>query len=595
MAEVPLPTPTDNAVPSPDIRDAVYAGAMLDKVVTSTEQKYVDRLGNEHYTVDGMKAEGDKVVEETRQNLIPLSRQYMTLADAQADIANIPMGSTTYYRSPDDSALAIEVINNSGTLEPTGREMPSKELVSDIGDRVVPFPVRSSQQVPLHVDDAGNVPVWLADGDLNFRGIADDAVNKIKEKLPDASGIENIQVPNQLVPLHVDDAGNVPVWLSNGNLAARGLDQSIINLFIQSSSSLFQLREAPLSATKPIATDGRTIFKFKAKLGRVINGGYNTTVRIMLTGDSWTEYVAIPQAMYNLASSKYTATNSSYISVNGQFMLNGATFTKSAGWDLYDASQVSVGPTNGCGPDGQSISTTAADQSINITGQQCTQINIMYQDLDGTFRYRIDGGSWIVVAGGGSGVMKRITISSLADAAHSIDIDTTGNGGTVAIHGFWCPRSVRGIEIQKCGNAGITGGGFTNFSSQIQQYASFMQPDLVFVILGTNDFRMNRSISAYVNGLKNIVEKYRAAYSDTGFVFISPARCNATGNTPSSDFRDAMADLAMELGVEFFNQHDDWDVYSVMNSYGVWVDSLHLNDAGASALVKSLDKHFLSL
>ncbi len=76
-----------------------------------------------------MKAEGDKVVEETRQNLIPLSRQYMTLAAAQADIANIPEGSTTYYRSPDDSALAIEVINNAGTLQPTGRKMPSNQAV----------------------------------------------------------------------------------------------------------------------------------------------------------------------------------------------------------------------------------------------------------------------------------------------------------------------------------------------------------------------------------------------------------------------------------------------------------------------------------
>ncbi len=65
--------------------------------------------------------------DEIRQNLIPLSRQYITLADAQADIANIPEGSTTYYRSPDDSALAIEVMNVGGTLQPTGRKMPSQE------------------------------------------------------------------------------------------------------------------------------------------------------------------------------------------------------------------------------------------------------------------------------------------------------------------------------------------------------------------------------------------------------------------------------------------------------------------------------------
>lgn len=129
MAEVPLPTPTDNPVPSTDIRDAVYAGAMLDKVVTSTEPTYIDRLGGEHYTVDGMKVEGDKVVEETRQNLIPLSRQYMTLAAAQADIANIPVNSTTYVRSPDGSALADEYMNVAGTLTATGRKMPSQTTV----------------------------------------------------------------------------------------------------------------------------------------------------------------------------------------------------------------------------------------------------------------------------------------------------------------------------------------------------------------------------------------------------------------------------------------------------------------------------------
>ncbi|HCI8071042.1 TPA: hypothetical protein NQF68_005414, partial [Klebsiella pneumoniae] len=39
-------------------------------------------------------------------------------------------GSATYYRSPDDSALAVEVINNGGTLEETGRKMPSTELVN---------------------------------------------------------------------------------------------------------------------------------------------------------------------------------------------------------------------------------------------------------------------------------------------------------------------------------------------------------------------------------------------------------------------------------------------------------------------------------
>lgn len=76
--------------------------------------------------------EGAAVIEATRLNLIPLSKQYMTLAEAEADIANIPDGSATYVRSTEDTALAVEYINNGGTLEATGRKMPSTELINSV-------------------------------------------------------------------------------------------------------------------------------------------------------------------------------------------------------------------------------------------------------------------------------------------------------------------------------------------------------------------------------------------------------------------------------------------------------------------------------
>ncbi|MRK52198.1 hypothetical protein GJJ22_08520 [Klebsiella pneumoniae] len=60
----------------------------------------------------------------------------LTAAQADADAGNIPVGSTAYYRSPDDSALAIEVINNGGTLVATGRKMPSQHSVDYVTERV---------------------------------------------------------------------------------------------------------------------------------------------------------------------------------------------------------------------------------------------------------------------------------------------------------------------------------------------------------------------------------------------------------------------------------------------------------------------------
>ncbi len=117
----------------------------LDKLVNGSELTEPDRAGDDLDTWRGMMAKNEALTEETRQNLIPLSRQYATLEAAQADIVNIPEGSTTYYRSPDDSALAIEVINNAGTLQPTGRKMPSRSSVligvvdSWINSTIYPF------------------------------------------------------------------------------------------------------------------------------------------------------------------------------------------------------------------------------------------------------------------------------------------------------------------------------------------------------------------------------------------------------------------------------------------------------------------------
>ncbi|ENZ9030094.1 SGNH/GDSL hydrolase family protein [Klebsiella pneumoniae] len=98
-----------------------------DELVNGPAGTVNDRAGEPLDTWRQMMAKNDEI----RQNLIPLSKQYMTLAAAQADIANIPEGSTTYYRSPDDSALAIEAMNVGGTLQPTGRKMPSQQSVDE--------------------------------------------------------------------------------------------------------------------------------------------------------------------------------------------------------------------------------------------------------------------------------------------------------------------------------------------------------------------------------------------------------------------------------------------------------------------------------
>lgn len=127
---------TGNPVPSSAMPDVWDNNRVQDEILNSEELEVETRTGIMTPTWKGVLKKNEDEIEETRQNLIPLSRQYMTLAAAQADIANIPEGSTTYYRSPDDSALAIEVMNVGGTLQPTGRRMISAGYVDALRDLV---------------------------------------------------------------------------------------------------------------------------------------------------------------------------------------------------------------------------------------------------------------------------------------------------------------------------------------------------------------------------------------------------------------------------------------------------------------------------
>ena len=104
----------------------------LDNLLNSLALVFPDRSGADLDTWRGIMSRISNTLDDIRRNLVPLSRQYMTLAAAQADIANIPEGSTTYVRSADDTALADEYINNAGTLQPTGRKMPSYDSIKNL-------------------------------------------------------------------------------------------------------------------------------------------------------------------------------------------------------------------------------------------------------------------------------------------------------------------------------------------------------------------------------------------------------------------------------------------------------------------------------
>lgn len=136
-----------------------------DELVNGPPATIPDRGGEPLDSWRLMMAKNDEI----RQNIIPLSKQYATLAAAQADIANIPEGSTIYVRSPDGGTLADEYINNGGTLAATGRKMPSQVLIN-----LLLSIIQQMQNQSLYRDGVGGFSFPVLSADKRVIGFKND-------------------------------------------------------------------------------------------------------------------------------------------------------------------------------------------------------------------------------------------------------------------------------------------------------------------------------------------------------------------------------------------------------------------------------------
>ncbi|VGH18963.1 flagellar biosynthesis, cell-distal portion of basal-body rod [Klebsiella quasipneumoniae] len=78
----------------------------LDELVNGPAGTVTDRAGQPLDSWRLMLQTFAAIVENTRENLIPLGKQYTDLSKAQADIANIPDGAVIYVLSPLSDVLA---------------------------------------------------------------------------------------------------------------------------------------------------------------------------------------------------------------------------------------------------------------------------------------------------------------------------------------------------------------------------------------------------------------------------------------------------------------------------------------------------------
>lgn len=572
-------TPTTNQVPSEDVRDLKFNSGKIDEFASSNNEFYTDRKGVQRYTVAGLN---NKV-----SGMEPVKTYTITPSDPDGTIAGLagtPNGEMFRVALGAGKGFKYYLNDNGTAIEKAST--PGDDVVLQLASRVkeVPLDLNEESTYPV-IGKNGVTPLYIEKNRIAGLGLSDGLHKDIKQNIGNAllSSQEGVLTDQETWPALVRNGGTY-AWFEGKNLC-------VYDITLKNPDA-FNLSQA--KAFTPLITNGKSLYRWRAARSTLDTGG-NTRKKALCIGDSYMDFSTIPQAFANWMYGLYGKSADGWASVCGpvsgrDMYLNDMTFTFTGftAWSIGGADDATA--PYGCGVDGYCIYTSGTTATAKLSDFDGTRITIYHRD-SGSFRYRIDNGTWVTVTTTGTGNKSKTEIIGLSAGLHSIDIDTSTNTDVVAVYGFYVKNWDRkGIELHKCGHAGARGVQYLNkISPNIPYFAQEINPDVVMIILGTNDYRNATSnIVNYIAGINSIVMAFRAAYPTIGFVFIAPPDTDgvpASTATPLASFIKAARIYAVANNIEFVDLHAMMSDWATENSLGMFVDDLHMNDAGAAGLL----------
>ncbi|GIE35848.1 hypothetical protein Ait01nite_088930 [Actinoplanes italicus] len=258
--------------------------------------------------------------------------------------------------------------------------------------------------------------------------------------------------------------------------------------------------------------------------------------------------------------------------------------SKTAGWGL------------------KAVDLVAAGQSLTLTFTG-TSVRVWYSAVPagGTFSVAIDGapaGAAVDTAGAGDAATWRSGL--LAPGRHTIVVTGEG-GGTVRVHGFavFDGDEERGVQVYNGGHGGRTSGDFVKGATAWAPRLRSMQPHLVILQLGVNDWRIGVPAAALKKNLQKIIATVRASTAtEPSFVVYGPPRVGADRRVQDfAHYTEAWREVAAEdtggpgggSGVAWFDLAARQLSPSSDNRLGLYCDDLvHMTDRGAAFTADAL-------
>lgn len=254
--------------------------------------------------------------------------------------------------------------------------------------------------------------------------------------------------------------------------------------------------------------------------------GISATASIALIGDSWTSRDLISGPLRYMLQQNYGNGGVGYIGIgvnHGAPKVPGVRYARSGTWVDRDKKP------DAYGLDLASATTMDLATPATVTIDAPTTdfvVHYLTKPGGGSFSVHVDNGPvQVVQAGATISNYATLRVGPFADAPHRLTITLADAGSTgVTLFGVDAQRNTGGVRVHRIGSGGATA---LLYASQDRRFTTgslaALNPDVVLILLGTNDMRFNTRPTAYHDNLVSIVRWVRAEAPDTDVILATPA------------------------------------------------------------------------
>ena len=337
---------------------------------------------------------------------------------------------------------------------------------------------------------------------------------------------------------------------------------------------------------------------FQYKANQLLNGE-SVALVVGLFGDSWTQ--GVPSAI-NYVQDLSKILRAKYGNGGGGFYdfsaSSGNQYMYSA--DADDATDTRAGAivykdqTTDC--KGVNIAhaefTNGSSLALNVlTAHQKFVIHYFGGATYGSFRYRIDGGTWTTVNTSLTTGHQTIDVA-VADAVHTMDFEVTS--GTCILFGVDMQRTT-GIRIHKLGNRGLRAYDVPTVDQPTWQAAiTSLGMDSATILLCTNDRSQSSPMATFKTNMETIIAGFRVTpYID--IAILSPSNNQNTASYSRFDYSLVMYKLALQNGYAYLDLTPLFGTGAQITAKGTFFDALHPTPSGGKLIANHLNRKLFTI